>query len=330
MIQQKIELPRVIHTVLLCALLCGGCAGPAETTLQQPRFAIAIHGGAGVMKLDGAAEAAYRASLASALTLGRDLLRGGGTALDTVEQVIRQLEDDALFNAGKGAVYTAEASHELDASIMDGASLNCGAITGVRTIKNPISLARLVMERSRHVFFSGDGAEAFADSIPGQVERVPNAYFDTQGRLEALRKKLADDVRGTVGCVVLDIHGDLAAGTSTGGMTAKRFGRIGDSPIIGAGCYAGNQSCAVSCTGWGEKFIRNTVARDVAAQMEYGGKSLAAAARHVIHSRLDPGDGGLIAVSHQGDIAMTFNSKGMFRGCADSTGRFEVAIWKDR
>ena len=319
--------PSMKHLSLLIslALLLPACAsihrsGPA------PTWTIAIHGGAGVPELSAEKEAAYRRSLSTALELGKRMLTEGASALDTVEQVVRVMEDDALFNSGKGAVYTAETKHELDASIMDGATLNCGAITGVKTVKNPISLARLVMEQSPHVFFSGDGAERFADGV--EVERVPNSYFDTPFRLQQLKDKLNNGSNGTVGCVVMDSHGNLAAATSTGGMTAKQFGRIGDSPIIGAGTYANNESCAVSGTGFGEQFIRHTVARDIAAQMEYGGKSLGEAADHVIHSVLDAGDGGVVAVSRDGDIAMVFNSVGMFRACADANGRSEISILK--
>ena len=315
------------HLSLLAflAALLPACSS-VHSTGPRPAWAIAIHGGAGVPELSHEREAAYRRSLSIALELGKRMLAAGASALDTVEQVVRVMEDNELFNSGKGAVYTADTKHELDASIMDGATLNCGAITGVKTVKNPISLARLVMEQSPHVFFSGDGAEKFADGV--QVERVPNSYFDTPFRLQQLRDKLDSKSNGTVGCVVMDSDGNLAAATSTGGMTAKQFGRIGDSPIIGAGCYANNKSCAVSGTGFGEQFIRHTVARDIAAQMEYGGKSLAEAADHVIHSILDVDDGGIIAVSKDGDIAMVFNSKGMFRACADSNGRSEIGILK--
>ncbi len=315
---------------LATVFLLGACdarGGSSEAAAADRNWAICIHGGAGVVELTAEQEQAYRKSMRVALDLGRELLADGASALDTVERVVNLLEDDALFNAGRGAVYTAETTHELDASIMDGSTMACGAITGVKTIKNPISLARLVMERSKHVFLSGDGAERFADST--DVQRVENSYFDTPQRLRALQKAMGKDTKGTVGCVVLDQQGNLAAATSTGGMTAKEFGRIGDSPMIGAGCYASNSSCAVSCTGHGEQFIRHTVARDVAAQMEYGGKSLQEAVDHVLQTVLSPGDGGLIAVSKDGDLVAAQNTPGMFRARADASGLLEIKIWAD-
>lgn len=327
--------------VLVAFCLLAGCAATQQPAGRGPTYAIAIHGGAGVISRDTPADQrdAYLASLRTILEHGRERLARGDSALDVAESVVRMLEDDPQFNAGKGAVYNEEGRHELDASIMDGRTLGCGAVAGVRTIKNPISLARLVMERTPHVLLMGDGAEAFADTTG--VERVPNSYFDTPKRYEALQKALearkkpasaapppADEQpRGTVGCVVLDAHGNLAAATSTGGMTAKRHGRIGDTPIIGAGNYADNRACAVSCTGTGEEFIRHVVAYDVAARMLYKGQSLDQAAHAAVFETLKPGDGGLIAVSRDGGIAMPFNSLGMFRGAADSRGRFDVAIW---
>lgn len=322
-----------MKTILCCsvALLLGACASTDQ--VSSPGWAIVIHGGAGVISKDMPLDRreAYVQGLERALQSGRESLQNGGSALETVELVIRQLEDDPHFNAGRGAVYTAEGKHELDASIMDGQTLGCGAVTGVRTIRHPISLARKVMERSPHVFFSGDGAEKFADQVG--VERVANTWFDTERRRQALdralKKQAAPKSRGTVGAVVLDSRGNLAAGTSTGGMTAKRFGRIGDSPVIGAGNYANNRSCAVSCTGTGEEFIRHTVARDIAALVEYRGMTLEEACREVVHHKLAPGDGGVIAVSHRGEVALVYSSRGMFRGVATAKGRFEVAIWDD-
>lgn len=292
----------------------------------------------------------YLAALETALRVGRDELAKGGTALDACEKVVRLLEDDPKFNAGKGAVYTADGRHELDASIMDGKTLKAGAIAGVKTVKNPISLARLVMQNTRHILLSGDGAEEFATKM--NVERVPNTYFDTEYRYKALQEVLAeqkkqslllphagesvqppaeyqDSYRGTVGCVALDRNGDLAVATSTGGLTAKRWGRIGDSPIIGAGTYANNKTCAVSGTGSGEQFIRHTVARDVASLMEYKNMTANEAANEVVFNRLKKDDGGVIVVSRTGEIALVFSTPGMFRGAADSNGRFEVGIWKD-
>ncbi len=318
-------------TVALIAF-AASCQSPTERASPQaeagakPRaWALCIHGGAGVTQLNETQEQAYRSAMRKALELGKQLLSDGASALDTVEKVVNSLEDDALFNSGKGAVYTAETTHELDASIMDGRDRSCGAITGVKTIKNPISLARIVMENSPHVFFSGDGAEKFADGF--DINRVDNSYFDTPRRLRSLQKKMGKKTKGTVGCVALDHAGNLAAATSTGGMTAKKFGRIGDSPVIGAGTYADNQTCAVSCTGWGEKFIKNTIARDVAAQMQYGNRSLQSSVDHLLTDVLDPKDGGIIAVDRLGNTVTAQNTIGMFRARADSLGLDEVKIW---
>jgi len=339
---------------------------PETTESGQPipdriDYAIALHGGAGVISrdIDHEVRDGYLASLEQALTIGRNLLNDGASSLDAVEAVIRFLEDDERFNAGKGAVFTSEGRHELDASIMNGSDLNAGAVAGVRTVKNPITLARKVMEESRHVMFAGDGAERFADQM--DVKRVENSYFSTDRRRQQLDRareqallqkgirtdrdpiasgansdeshpiKLTDPdfyPFGTVGVAALDRDGNLAAGTSTGGMTNKMPGRIGDSPVIAAGTYADNNTCAVSATGHGEKFIRNAVAYQICAIMEFQGASLQDAARTVIHEKLDEGDGGIIAVDYLGNIAMEFSSPGMFRGAADSNGRFEVAIWE--
>jgi len=316
-------------------------------------YAIAIHGGAGSPSRDmpPAKRAALTGALEAALTRGRDALAEGGTALDVVELVIRQLEDDPNFNAGRGAVYTADERHELDASIMCGDTLACGAVGGVTTVRHPITLARLVMTETRHVLFVADGAEAFADTQP--VERVDNTWFDTEDNRAFLHRVLEerrsaglvgeepDDALarlaaagdappssfGTVGCVVLDRHGNLAAGTSTGGLTAKSFGRIGDSPVVGAGTYANDRTCAVSGTGVGEEFIRHGVARDVSARMAYLGHDLEAAAAETM-ALLDEGVGGLIAVGRDGAITMPYNTPGMLRAAADSAGRFEVLIWE--
>ncbi len=300
-----------------------------------PKWALAIHGGAGTIPktLPEAEKQQYLRSLESALKVGREVLGNGGTSLDAVEKVVRFLEDDPLFNAGKGAVYTHEGTHELDAAIMDGRNLSCGSVAALKTVKNPISLARAVMEKSPHVFMVGEGAEKFATEM--KVERVSPDYFDTPKRYEqwqeALRKEKEakeEKDRDTVGAVALDVHGNLAAATSTGGMTNKRFGRLGDVPVIGAGTYANNRTCAISATGWGEQFIKHTVAHDISALMEYGGLTLQQAADRVIHQKLKPGDGGVIGVARDGSIALVFNSEGMYRGAADSNGRFEVRIWE--
>jgi beta-aspartyl-peptidase (threonine type) len=295
----------------------------------QPKWAIAIHGGAGTIPktLPEAEKQQYLKSLSAALEIGRDVLRQGGTSLDAVEKVVRFLEDDPLFNAGKGAVYTHEGTHELDAAIMDGRDLSCGSVASLKTVKNPISLARMVKEKSPHVFMVGEGAEKFAAEM--KVERVPNTYFDTPKRREQWQDALkAEKDKDTVGAVALDVHGNLAAATSTGGLTNKRFGRLGDVPVIGAGTYANNRTCAVSATGYGEEFIKHTVAHDISALMEYGGLTLQQAADRVIHQKLKPGDGGVIGVARDGSIALVFNSEGMYRGAADSAGRFEVKIWE--
>jgi beta-aspartyl-peptidase (threonine type) len=317
--------------LLALLLLLSPAALLAQAQPAPPaKWSIAIHGGAGTIPrtLPEEKRQAYLHSLEQALKIGQEVLRQGGTSLDAVEKVIRFLEDDPLFNAGRGAVYTQERTHELDAAIMDGRDLSCGSVAALRTVKNPISLARLVKERSPHVFLVGEGAEAFATEM--KVERVPNSYFDTPGRLKDLEEALKEEPKehGTVGCVALDTHGNLAAGTSTGGLTNKRFGRLGDVPVIGAGTYANNRTCALSATGIGEEFIKHTVTHDISALMEYAGLSLQQAMDRVVHQKLKPGDGGVIGVAHDGALALAFNSEGMYRGAADSNGRFEVKIWE--
>ena len=323
----RVRLPLLL--LILCAhlSLAPATAQRPAPAVTAPRWALALHGGAGTIPkdMDPALVDAYRASLRRGLELGRGILEKGGTSLDAVEAVVRFFEDDSLFNAGKGAVYTHDGTHELDAAIMNGATLACGSVAGVRTVRNPIHLARLVMEKSNHVFLIAAGAESFArtQGLPA----VNNHWFDTRRRRDEWRKAVREGKFGTVGCVALDTQGHVAAATSTGGLTNKRWGRVGDVPIIGAGTYANDANCAVSCTGQGEQFIRNTVARDVAALVEYRGLPLADAAHAVVDGKLKPGDGGLIAVSHTGEIALVFNSAGMYRGAADSGGRFEIAIW---
>lgn len=311
--------------------------GKADIVLRSEtgggaKWAIALHGGAGTIPktLPESRRNEYLASLRKALEIGRDILARGGTSLEAVEKVVLYMEDDPLFNAGKGSVYTNDGKHELEAAIMDGRDLSCGAVAGLRTVKNPITLARLIMERSPHIFMAGEGAEAFATEM--KVERVQNDWFDTPRRheqlQEALRKEREEKPKGTVGAVALDQHGNLAAATSTGGMTNKRWGRVSDVPVIGAGTYANNKTCAISGTGWGEKFIRATVAYDISALMEYSGLSLQQAAEKVIHQKLEKDDGGIVGVARDGSIALVFNSEGMYRGAADSSGRFEVKIWE--
>jgi len=330
---------RILLSLLLLSfpalLLAQANQNKAEIVLRsdnapKAKWAIAIHGGAGTIpkSLPEEQKQQYLRSLSEALKIGQGVLQQGGTSLDAVEKVIRFLEDDPLFNAGKGAVYTHEGTHELDAAIMDGRDLSCGSVAALKTVKNPISLARLVKEKSPHVFMVGEGAEVFASEM--KVERVPNSWFDTPKRYQDLQEALKAEHkdRDTVGCVAMDVHGDLAAGTSTGGLTNKRFGRLGDVPVIGAGTYANNRTCAVSATGIGEEFIKHTVAHDISALVEYGGLTLQQAADRVIHQKLKPEDGGVIAVGRDGSIALVFNSEGMYRGAADSNGRFEVKIWE--
>ncbi len=267
---------------------------------------------------------AYVASLANALDLGCNALRDGRSSLDAVELVVASMEGDPLFNAGRGAVLTQDGHHELDASIMNGRDRSCGAVAAVRTVEHPISLARLVMERTRHVLLVGEGAEAFAREM--QMPAVDNAYFTTERRRQSLAEHLASP-HGTVGAVALDREGHLAAATSTGGLTGKRWGRVGDSPIIGAGTYADDATCAVSGTGTGEEFIRHAVASSIAARMEHRGETVTQAAHALVHDRLRPDDGGVIALSHTGEIAFERNTDGMYRGACDSSGLFEVLIW---
>ncbi len=324
-------------TVLLAAFVVAAVLGVDDGRAEGKRmqYAIAIHGGAGTItraSMTPERERAYRAKLAEALEAGKAVLAGGGTALDAVEAAIVVMEDSPLFNAGKGAVFTADGRNELDASIMDGRTRNAGAVAAVTHVKNPIRLARQVMERSPHVLLAGEGAEVFARKIG--IPLVPATYFWTERRWKQLmqiqsRKNGAgllldhdaDHKYGTVGAVALDSEGNLAAGTSTGGLTNKAWGRIGDSPIIGAGTYASNASCAVSGTGQGEYFIRLTIARDVCALVEYRGLPLQQAADEVIQHKLKDlgGSGGVIALARDGTIAFSFNTQGMYRGWLTST-----------
>ena len=294
-------------------------------------YTIVIHGGAGTINesMPDSIKEEYYASLGNALSIGKGVLADGGTSLDAVEKVLRYFEEDPKFNAGIGAVFTSDTTHELDASIMDGKDLSCGAVAGVEHIAHPISLARLVMEKSPHVLLAYGGAEEFARTMG--VGLVPNSYFDTPLRrqqLDEYLKKQKEGNHGTCGCVALDEYGNLAAGTSTGGMTGKLPGRIGDSPLIGDGTYADNKTCAVSGTGWGEKFIKHAVAFNISALMAYSGMPLSDAVHEIIFDVLQPDDGGVIAVDKDGNYAMEFNTSGMFRGVATSSGTFEVKIWK--
>ena len=332
---------------------CSAPAEPAEQeeettteTVEAAEYAIVIHGGAGTITradLTPAQDSAYRAALNAALDIGEEILKSGGDAIDAVEQTIHYLEDSPLFNAGKGAVFTNEGRNEMDASIMVGTDRMAGAVGGVSNVKHPISAARAVMERSPHVLLTGKGAEQFAQE--SGLEIVDPSYFFTQRRWDALERAKAreeregeaqveldhdDRKKGTVGCVALDKNGQIVAGTSTGGMTNKRWNRLGDSPIIGAGTFADNATCGVSCTGHGEYFIRWAVAYDVAARMAYKGLGLNAAATEVVNEELVKagGEGGLIALDKYGNVAMPFNSEGMYRGYA-KPGERVVAIYQE-
>lgn len=323
---------------------------------QNPRLGFVLHGGAGVIKkgsLSPEREKAYRAELEKALLAGYKALQDGKSGLDAVETAIKILEDSPLFNAGKGAVFTADGKNELDASVMDGKTLNAGAVAGLHHVKNPIVLARAVMEKSPHVMMIGDGAETFAKEM--NIELVEEKYFWTQERWDSLQKIIkqekekaeaakkaekvsSSDLRlepenkfGTVGAVALDKDGNLAAGTSTGGMTYKKYGRVGDVPIIGAGTYANNATCAVSATGWGEFFIRLGVAKEISTLMEYRALPIQKAADMVIHTKLQNlgGDGGIVAIDKFGNIGISFNSEGMYRAYINSEGKPVVEIYKD-
>ena len=313
---------------------------PLQGLAQQPTVAIAIHGGAGTLTREAITpeqDRAYREILARLVDEGHQQLLEGTAGLDVVVSIIQALEASPLFNAGVGAVLTWEGQHELDAAIMEGGSLRAGAVAGVKTVRSPIAAARAVMQASPHVMLAGAGAETFAREQG--LEMVNNSVFTTKRRAEALERykaqrnaginTAADTKFGTVGVVVLDAVGNLVAGTSTGGMTGKRWGRIGDSPVIGAGTYANNASCAVSATGHGEYFIRHQVASDICARMQYLGLSLNAAANQVVLGDLVEvgGEGGVIAVDLKGNVAMPFNTEGMYRASIDGQGNKIVAIY---
>lgn len=335
-------------TTALTIVLVAGLLNPVAA--QDPsRGVLVIHGGAGSIareNLSAASEAAYREMLEEALRAGYDALQNGRSSLDAVVAAIMIMEDSPLFNSGRGAVLTSEGTAELDASIMEGSELSAGAVASVKHAKNPITLARAVMEQSPYVLLAGDGADAFARSIG--VEVVPNEYFRTDRRLEQYeryKQRESDDTGdaggriddlesrkyGTVGAAAIDRDGNLAAGTSTGGTSYKKWGRVGDSPIIGAGTYADNATCAISATGTGEYFIRAAVAFRISALMQYAGLSLPESAASVIHGTLTQmgGDGGVIGLDREGNVTMTFNTAGMFRGYIDETGNVHVAMYGD-
>ena len=314
-------------TIIIAGTFLIDISGKKEQFPASGKYTIVIHGGAGTISksIPDSLKEKYLASLSEALMIGKEILEKGGKSIDAVEQVVRYLEDNPLFNAGKGAVYTSEGTHELDASIMDGSNLSTGAATLIKRVKNPITLARHVMEKTPHVLLGGEGAEKFAEEMG--LEIVENNYFDTENRQNQLKKE-KEKVKGTVGCVALDLHGNLAAATSTGGRTNKMPGRIGDSPLINAGTYANNKTCAVSGTGIGEEFIRHTVAYNVSALMEFKGMNLKEAADEVVFKILKKDDGGIIAVDKDGNFAAPFSTLGMYRGAANSDGLFEVKIWE--
>ncbi|QDW26237.1 isoaspartyl peptidase/L-asparaginase [Pedobacter sp. KBS0701] len=320
---------------------------------QQKKYVMVIHGGAGTIlkkNMTPEKEAAYVAALTKALNAGYAEIKAGKSSLDAVEATIHVLENDPHFNAGKGAVFTHDGRNELDAAIMEGKTLMAGAVAGVTTIKNPISAARAVMEKSEHVMMSGDGADKFAKEVG--LEIVDPKYFWTKERWDGLQEAIKEDSTkavldhgskkssllgtinhdykfGTVGCVALDKAGNLAAGTSTGGMTNKKYGRVGDSPIIGSGTYCNNETAGISCTGWGEFYIRNVVAKTISDLMEYKSLSVAEASKIVLDKvGKMGGDGGLIALDKKGNVAMPFNTEGMYRGTVTADGKIEVNIYK--
>ena len=355
--RNAIQISAVVGMIAASAL-AASAQQPAPP--QAHHWALVLHGGAGVIEratMDPKMDAAYRASIKQAVEAAAKVLDSGGSSVDAVEAAIQILEDDPLFNAGRGAVFTAEGKNELDAAIMDGATLKAGAVAGVTRTRHPISLARAVMEKSPHVMLIGAGADAFA--AEKGLEQVDPSFFFTERRWQSLVKQLKKEGRaipprpvgappepvsaivptepegahkfGTVGVVALDRQGNIAAGTSTGGTQAKRWGRVGDSPIIGAGTYASNRSCAVSATGAGEYFIRLTVAREVCALVEYKGMALQAAADQVIHKELKAlnGDGGLIAITPDGQLAWSFNTPGMYRARMREGGMLEIGVYND-
>ncbi len=361
--------------VAVCAVLAvglGACgSAEPETTAEEqqdlnqaseatpaPEWSLAIHGGAGSARRGTTDAEDYYQALRDVLSLGSEQLAAGEASLRVVEEVVAALEDDPRFNAGRGSVFTSIGTHELDAAIMDGRTLACGAVAGVKNVRNPVRLARRVMEDTPHVLLSGQGADNFA--VNAGVRRNVQAYFTTEPQLERFREIRSQrrsgssggdgapspegdytgnagpepgqggaSHLGTVGAVAMDRYGNLAAATSTGGTMYKQIGRVGDVPVIGAGTYANNETAAISCTGRGEEFIRHTVAYDVSALIEYAGLSVEEAVRQVIGETLKPGDGGIIAIGRNGSIAMEFNTNAMFRGAANSLGRFDVGIWED-
>lgn len=351
---------RTLSVILIVSILLA-CQNQEKSSVEAPiaepektdsgqNFGIIIHGGAGTIlkeNMSDSLETAYKEKLEEAISVGYGILQNGGSSLEAVTKTINVMEDSPLFNAGKGSVFTHEGRNELDASIMEGKNLNAGAVAGVRHIKNPIDLAKDVMERSEHVMLYGEGAEEFAGGLGYKM--LDTTYFYSRERFESLQRVLKrensgnrkavsstdsytkDSKFGTVGCAALDKNGNLAAGTSTGGMTNKRWNRIGDAPIIGAGTYANNATCAVSATGWGEFFIRGVVAHDISALMEYKGLSLEEASKEVIQRKIPAmgGDGGIVAIDKDGNFAMEFNTSGMYRASMNAEGELTIGIYKE-
>lgn len=343
--------------IIVCLFILNKALAQTAVVPLKDKFVLVIHGGAGTIlksQMTPEKEKAYQEALSKALETGYAILKEGGSAMDAVEAAVRTMEDDPLFNAGKGAVFTNEGKNELDAAIMDGKTLAAGSVAGVTTIRNPITAARAVMEKSPHVMMTGKGAERFAQQQG--IEIVDPSYFYTEERWKGLQRAKSEDSTkmqqdhtdtskkvslrqpenkdykyGTVGAVALDRHGNLAAATSTGGMTNKKFGRVGDAPIIGAGTYANNATVAISGTGWGEYFIRLVMAKSISDMMEFGKMKLKTAADEMIMKRLPAlgGDGGLIAVDKNGNIAMPFCTEGMYRGYIKNDGKKEIRIYKD-
>lgn len=343
--------------IIVCLFILNKALAQTAVVPLKDKFVLVIHGGAGTIlksQMTPEKEKAYQEALSKALETGYAILKEGGSAMDAVEAAVRTMEDNPLFNAGKGAVFTNEGKNELDAAIMDGKTLAAGSVAGVTTIRNPITAARAVMEKSPHVMMTGKGAERFAQ-LQG-IEIVDPSYFYTEERWKGLQRAKSEDSTkmqqdhtdtskkvslrqpenkdykyGTVGAVALDRHGNLAAATSTGGMTNKKFGRVGDAPIIGAGTYANNATVAISGTGWGEYFIRLVMAKSISDMMEFGNMKLKTAADEMIMKRLPAlgGDGGLIAVDKNGNIAMPFCTEGMYRGYIKNDGKKEIRIYKD-
>lgn len=323
-----------LFATLILTLTCGQLIY-SQSNNQPQKWSIVIHGGAGgaPKSMTPERKAQYEKHLLEALEIGRKMLQEGKPSLDVVQKVVNYMEDCPLFNAGKGAVMNIDGIHELDAAIMDGSNLKAGAVAGVRDIKNPVNAARLVMDSTAHVLLIGEGASAFAKMM--NLEIVENSYFSTDSRTQQLKNikkgEEAKDPRGTVGCVALDNYGNLSAATSTGGMSGKKWGRVGDVPVIGAGTYANNSTAAISCTGHGELWIRRVVAFDISALMEYKGLTLGNAVNTVLFEKIDPmggSGGGIIAVDKDGNISMQFNTGLMHRAWAKSSGEYGVGVLK--